>query len=189
MFDWSSFSDYRLQPNPWPTRVHRSSDWPDEETTGRWSWRVHGESCAPHSCPFLMRYDWFSPQKAMFDWSSDSDYWLQPNPWTARVQRSPDWPNKGTSGSWYWRVHGGSCAGHSFPYLMRYDYGFLLKRQCLIKALIQTTVSNRIHGQQGTREALTGQMWGLQAGGVEELMEEVQTFISISNEVWLRFSP
>ena len=56
---------------------------------------------------------------------------------------------------------------------MRYDYGFLLKRQCLIEALIQTTGSNRIHDQQGFREALTGQMRGLQAGGVEEFMEEV----------------
>ena len=125
-------------------------------TTGRWCWRAHGGSCARHSFPFLMRYEyvsskgnawlklwfklqaatksltnkgsekpwlakwgdyrqavlksswrklclifmsisnevwlWFSPQKAMFDWSSDSDYRQQLNPWPTRVQRSPDRP-------------------------------------------------------------------------------------------------
>ena len=32
---------------------------------------------------------------------------------------------------------------------MRYDYDFLLKKQCLIEALIQTTGYNQIHDQQG----------------------------------------
>ena len=56
---------------------------------------------------------------------------------------------------------------------MRYNCGFLLKRQCLIGALIQTTGSNQIHDQQGFTEVQTAQVRGLQAGGVEELMEEV----------------
>ena len=57
--------------------------------------------------------------------------------------------------------------------------GFRLKMQCLIKALIQTTGSNLIHDQQGFREALTGQIRGLQAGGVDKLMEEVVPHIHV----------
>ena len=56
---------------------------------------------------------------------------------------------------------------------MRYDYVFLLKRQCLNEALIETTDCNQIHEQQGFREALTGRIRGLQAVGVEEFMDEV----------------
>ena len=62
---------------------------------------------------------------------------------------------------------------------MRYDYTFLLIRQCLIEALIQTTGCNKIHDQQGFKEALTGQMRGLQAVGVEKLMEEVVPHIHV----------
>ena len=53
------------------------------------------------------------------------------------------------------------------------------QKAALIEALIQTTGSNQIHGQQGFREALTGQMRGLQAVGVEEFMEEVVPHIHI----------
>jgi len=49
----------------------------------------------------------------------------------------------------------------------------------LIEALIQTTGCNQIHDQQGFRGALTGQMRGLQAVGVEELMEDVVPYIQV----------
>jgi len=39
--------------------------------------------------------------------------------------------------------------------------------------MIQTTGCNQIHDQQRSREAMTGQIRGLQADGVEEFMAEV----------------
>ena len=170
MFDWSSVSYYREQPNPLPTRVQRSPDWPDEETTGRWCWRAQRGSCAGHSFPFLMRYDYVS---------SKGNVWLK---LCFRLQAATkSMASKGLEKPWlaiwgnYRQVVLKSSA-KLYPTFMSISnevWLCLLKRQCLIEALIQTTGCNQIHDQRGFTEALTGQMRELQAGGVEEFMEEV----------------
>jgi len=149
-------------------------------TTGRWCWRAHGGSCAFYSCPFLMRYDYGFILKmqclieALIQTTGSNQIHDQ-----QEFREALTGQMRATTARWSWRAHGGSCASYSCPFLMRYDYGFLLKRQCLIEALIQTTGSNQIHDQQGLREALTAQVRGLQAVGVEEFMEKVVPHIHI----------